>query len=398
MNAYMVESDRKIEPFGDHPRECLIGNRKLGDIQRDVLQSLGITLKTASSVSQVKDSGEHIIFDDRLFFSKELLKEFVRESRRLRQATICAIPPLHLDGVFCKVLATQDVRVYSDRVEYDLHYVPAASSWHRPLPILIEVENYFVSVPLPEHTFGCSEYRIPITDKIIVNIDHWVNLHNANIAMTSVRPTILGSRLKVLTTALKARSLNQSKLVHHINKIGKNCSIHPTAWVEFSILGDNVRVGAGSVLSGALIGDNSSIGNKVTIEFSVVGERCAIGSGASIRFATLYPRTLTMANLIQYSLCGKDAFLGDGVTLCDYRIDGKCIAVMKNGTLIDTNSRVIGACLGHGVYLGAGCIVEPGRAVPNGMHLAPDQSRLINRFDSNGNVPGYRKINTQALH
>ena len=49
MNAYMVESNRKIEPFGDHPRDCLIGNRRLGDIQKEILQSLSLTLETTSN-------------------------------------------------------------------------------------------------------------------------------------------------------------------------------------------------------------------------------------------------------------------------------------------------------------------------------------------------------------
>ena len=72
MNAYMVESNKKIDPFGDHPRDCLIGNRKLGDIQKEVLQSLGLTLKATSNAQQIENPDEHIVFVDSLLFSKEL--------------------------------------------------------------------------------------------------------------------------------------------------------------------------------------------------------------------------------------------------------------------------------------------------------------------------------------
>ncbi len=40
---------------------------------------------------------------------------------------------------------------------------------------------------------------------------------------------------------------------------GVNCQIHPTARVEQSVLWDNVRVGAGAVISGCIVGDGCDI-------------------------------------------------------------------------------------------------------------------------------------------
>jgi UDP-3-O-[3-hydroxymyristoyl] glucosamine N-acyltransferase len=161
-------------------------------------------------------------------------------------------------------------------------------------------------------------------------------------------------------------------------------------------LGDNVRVGAGAVITGSLVGDNSVIDNSVTMYFSVVGSRCSIGSGATIRFSVLYPEILTVARFINMALCGRDAFLGDGVTLCDYRIDGRNVTVMKDGMQVDTGSRVSGVCLGHGVYLAAGCVVAPGRAIPNGMRIAPESSRYVSSWDADGNMPGHRRVSIHA--
>ena len=64
MKAYMVESNKKIEPFGDHPRDCLIANRRLGEIQEEVLHSLGLELKATPEAVQVEDPEEHVVFDD----------------------------------------------------------------------------------------------------------------------------------------------------------------------------------------------------------------------------------------------------------------------------------------------------------------------------------------------
>lgn len=397
MKAYMVESEKKIEPFGDHPRECLIGNRKLGDIQREVLQSLGVMFKTTSNAQQIEDPNEHIIFDDSLLFTKELLQDFIKQSRKLKRPTICAIKPPDLAGVFDRVLATQEVRLYPDRVEYGLRYMPALASRGEPVPLLIDLEQHCAKGPVPEHLFGCRDARVLMSDRVIVQIDHWVNLHNANMAMLeAVLARFLNSKARILGAALRARSLNQWKLLHQINKIGKNCNIHPTAWIEFSTLGDNVTVGAGSVITGSLLGDSNFIENSATVYFSVTGERCHVGAGATARFALLYPGVGFGARLINYAVCGRDVAVTDGVTLSDYRIDGRNVSVMKDGTPVDTGSRVSGACLGHGVYLAAGCIVGPGRAIPNGMHIAPERSRYISSWDADGNVPGHQRISVSS--
>ena len=397
MNAYMVESSKKIEPFGDHPRDCLIGNRKLGDIQKEVLQSLSLTLKTTSNAKQIEDPEEHIIFNDSLLFTKEILQEFIIQSRKLKGPTICAVKPPDLTGVFDRVLATQDVRVYPDRVEYGLRYVPTFISRGDPVPVLIDVEQHCGKIPVPEQVFGCRDARVLMSDRVLVQIDHWVNIHNGNMAMLEAVPArFLNSKARMFSAVLSARSTNQWKLLHQINKIGKNCNIHPTAWIEYSILGDNVIVGAGAIITGSLVGDNSVIDNSVTTYFSVVGSRCYIGGGATMRFSVLYPGITTMARLVNYAVCGRDAFLGDGVTLSDYRIDGRNVTVMKDGMQVDTGSRVSGACLGHEVYLAAGCIVGPGRAIPNGMHVAPERSRYISSWDAGCNIPGHQRVTVHA--
>ena len=398
MNAYIVESNKKIEPFGDHPRDCLIGNRKLGDIQKEVLQSLTLTLKATSDPKQIEDPNEHIVFVDSLLFSKEMLQEFIKQSRKLKRPTICAVKPPDLTGVFDRVLATQEVQIYPDRIEYALHYVPPLTSRGEPVPVLINVEQHCGKAPCPEHFSGCREFRVLMSDRVLVQIDHWGNIHDANMAMVQAVPArrLLNSKAKMLGAVLRARSLNQWKLLHQINKIGKNCNIHPTAWIECSTLGDNVQVGAGSVITGSLVGDNNFISNSVTMFFSTTGDRCYIGGGATLQFALLYPGVNSMARLINYAVCGRDAFLGDGVTLSDYRIDERNITVMKNGMPVDTGSRVSGVCLGHGVYLAAGCVVGPGRAIPNGMRIAPEGSRYIGSWDAEGNIPGHQRVSVHA--
>ena len=200
-----------------------------------------------------------------------------------------------------------------------------------------------------------------------------------------------------MISAFKARSFNQWKVLGCLNKIGRHCDIHPTAYVEASTIGNGVKVGAGSVIRESVVGDGTYIANNVTIELGVVGERSFIGNKSVIQYAVLYPGTFFTNANISVGMMGRKSFVGGGVTLSDFRLDGKHVTVMKDGILVSTDNPIIGSCLGHGVYLGAGCIVASGRAIPNGLRLVPAGHPVIRKCSADGDVPGFQRIEVVPL-
>jgi hypothetical protein len=396
MKAYIVQSNKKIEPFGDSPRDCLIANSKLSEIQEQVLQRLGIELKIIPDAAQIEDPDENIVLADNLFFTRELMKEFVYRSRMLKSCTTCALKPglvtLH------SMVATQDVKIHDDRVEYALRYMPAQKLRGEPVPVVIDPEQFSQVVPMPEHVRGSQPYRMPLTDTLLIQIDHWTNLWAANMAtrLAEVARLMKSPKLKLLGLALRARSLNKWRVLHQVNKIGKNCDIHPTAYIEGSTIGDNVIIGAGSVVRLSVIGAGSALGSNVTIESSILGEECTINSGCTVFLSVLYPRAISSSRLLLTSTCGRDTFISDLAGLADFRFDGKRIEVMKNGVPVNTGVINLGACLGHGVYLGGGCGVAPATAIPNGLRILPKKP-LIGEVSPDGTIPGHRVINTQHI-
>ena len=396
MKAYMVQSNKKLEPFGDPPGDCLIANRKLSEIQKSVLQSLGMELKVLPDAAQIEDPDEHFVIGDSLFFTEELMKKFIYRSRRLKSCTTCAIKPglvtLH------SMVATQDVKIHSDRVEFSLRYMPAQKLRGEPVPVVIDAEQFSQVVPMPEHIRGLQPYAMPLTDILLIQVDHWTNLWAANIAtrLAEVARLMNAPKPKLLGLALKARSLNKWRILHQINKIGKNCDIHPTAYIEGSTIGDNVIIGAGSVVRLSVIGDSSAIGGNVTIESSILGEECTINSGCTVFFSVLYPRAVSSSRLLLTSTCGRDTFISDLAGLADFRFDGKRIEVMKNGVPVNTGVINLGACLGHGVYLAGGCGVAPATAIPNGLRIFPKKP-LIAGVSPDGTIPGHRVINMSEI-
>lgn len=292
MKAYMIKSDKRIEPFGDHPGDCLITNRRLREIQEEVLKDLGLKLITTTStpgVIQEEESGEHIIFDDSLLFTKELLQEFINSSKKLKRCTICALKP----GLFTlrSVIVTQQVQLYADRIEYGLQYAPVRQDRGEPISVVIDPEQFVEAVPFPEHVFGVPEFLTPMTDKVLVQINHWVNLWwgSGLLSLSKAARIRKAPKLRLMLLALKARSINQWNVARRLNEIGRNCDIHPTAYIEFSTIGNNVTVGAGSVIRNSMIGDYTYIQNNATVYFSTLGERCHIHNGTVIYASVLYP-------------------------------------------------------------------------------------------------------------
>lgn len=392
MKAYILPKQEKIEPLGDCARDCLIGNKPLKQLQVATFRAVGLEPIYAADLSHVTDDGEHVVLSDNLYFSAELLREFIARSRQRKTATLCALKK----GGFTLRAAVnvQNVAIRPDYIEYDLRYLPEAKDVNDCWAVVIDPDELHASIPMPVHMCGSDKYAIPMTDKFVIQIDHWVNLWVANIVAALALGARLrkSSKIRQLFLALKARSFNQWKVLRRTNVVGDNCDLHPTAYREGSIIGDGVSLGAGAIVRNSIIGDNVSIGNGVVIEESVVGDGCVILNGRLI-FSVLYPRSFSVAEMITASFVGRDAFIGLNSTITDFRFDNRNVTVFKDGELVDSGNRFLGSCLGHGVYLGSGCVVAPGRSIPCGLRLALAEDKTIrDPLDGRGEIEGYRIV------
>ena len=238
------------------------------------------------------------------------------------------------------------------------------------------------------------EYRVPLTDTMLIQIDHWTGLWAANMAVLLAD----GARLKktpairLALVALRARSLNRWKVLRRLNRFGRDCDIHPTAYIEGSTVGDNVRIGAGAIVRESVIGNDSYIANNATVELSIVGAGSTIFNGCVVQYSVLYPGACISCRYVGLNLSGRNTFISDGVTVSDFRFDRKCVQVLKDGRRVDSGVLLLGTCLGHDAYLGAGCILLPGRAVPNGWRIVPESQRVLETFHSDGQVMGHRVV------
>jgi acetyltransferase-like isoleucine patch superfamily enzyme len=369
MYAYITATAKALEPFGEHPRDCLVGNQPLHRVQDQALRGLGFKPLRVDDVASVRDPEPHLVLEDRLYFTVELIADFVVQSRARKASTRCAIQ----QGPITEhtAAATQGVPLVNGAYVHELRYEPEAAARGVPTLVVIDPEQNYQPLPIARHMTPAREPRLPISDRMMIRIDHWVNLWAANLAgLIAERARLKRGSWRWMRLALKARSINRWNLLRANNVIGADCDIHPTAYVEGSRIGSGTQAGAGSVVRGALIGKRCRILNRATVELSVLGDDAHVMNGCTSQFAVLYSGHMTMSNLVSLSICGRDTFVGDGATLVDFRLDGQNVRVLKDGTTVDTGIAFLGGCLGHGAYLGAGCVLAPGREVPNGWRVS----------------------------
>ncbi len=381
MKAYVVETRKKIEPFGDLARNCLILNRPLAELQRDALERSGLEVIFVSSKVEISDCDEHLITNDNVFFTPELIALFLKLAREGGRVAVCALT----NGTTTQRTGAgiQDVPYGNSFTQYNLCYIPKDGHDNLSRVVTIDPDEFSFSVKVPRHMCGSKGYQIPMSDKLIVQIDHWANLWAANIVAILADGARLERKTwsKKLWFAVKAWSFNKWKILWHLNKSGRGCDIHPTAYIEGSTIGENVTIGAKAVVRESVIGNNVTIGNSTVVEESVIGENCAILKG-HILYSVFYPGVFSFAEMVSASILGQDVFIGSDVTLTDFRIDGKNVTVIKNSKPVDSGNLFLGSCVGHRTRLGSGTIVVPGRMIPCDLQIVARRERIVSgKFD-----------------
>ena len=345
--------------------------------QKEIFQKSDIEPVFVNNENQIQDKNEHVVVGDNVYFTEELFIEFLTKSRQQKSNTICSLKK----GLTTlrTMSSIQDVKYNEDFINYNLHYLSDGKFRGKDYySLVINSDQSSDHLMVPEHICNGEKYQIPLTTKLIIQIDHWANLWVSNVLTALLLPARLklGSKSKLLLIALRARSINQWKVLSFANKIGKGCDIHPTAYIEGSIIGNGVKIAAGAVVRESIVGNHVSIGNSVTIENSVIGGKSTILHG-HVMFSCIYPGVFSVSQMISASFVGKDSFLASGSVLNDFRLDGNNVKLIKDGIKFDSGSTFLGCCLGNNVYLGSGCIVAPGRAVSSGLHIALKKDRVI---------------------
>jgi carbonic anhydrase/acetyltransferase-like protein (isoleucine patch superfamily) len=389
MRKIIIRDDRHIHPFNEEARDLRIQNQPLWLHQRDVLARYAAQEIEVPHFNAIpRDNVETLVHKDNLYFDQEYLDAFMAEARKVGGPCRAALSPDN-KTVSQHVLPLASSYAQEGRLYLaDLWYFPNGVQ-PDPHPIVIDFQTRelgYYRVP----TYMASEggeliFQVPLRG--LLAIDAWVHIYIAD-AVFGVwkrgarfeerlnRDTLYN--LQVLWRALleQKQVLECSELV----KVGRNCSIDPTAVIHGpTTIGDNCTIGAGVVIENCTIGDNVNISQGCQLMLSTVGDGAFLPFRASLFMTTLMDYAIVAQNTcLQMCVIGRRTFIGAGNTFTDYNLlPAPLRAVDANGELREANAPVLGGCVGHNCRIGSGLIIYPARTIESDVVLFASKDRRV---------------------
>jgi carbonic anhydrase/acetyltransferase-like protein (isoleucine patch superfamily) len=408
MRKFIIQDTRHVAPFNQPARELSVLNKPLWLAQRDALAGYCETEIPVESLADVpRDNEEMIVHRDNLYFDEPFIRDFITQARKTGLACRAAFKPgdkalttyavpmsrqIHAEprrdstGRPVRDVRGKDV---VDHYEIDLWYFP--KGYHPEAPIVptfissgwSEVGYYSV----PDYMSNQGNLTHYLTHRSMLSIEHWVHVFYANVILgifsvgyrfEARQAESNFYRLKILWQALleQTQVLSCSALV----RIGKNCSIDPTAVIQGpAIIGDNCTIGPGTVIGNCYIGNNVNIAQGCHLMLSVVNDNCFLPFRAALFMTTLMENTIVAQNTcLQMCIIGRDSFIGAGSTFTDFNLLPTPLKVEAlDGSLEKVGQVVLGGCVGHNCRLGSGLVIYPARMIESDVVLFATPSRRV---------------------
>jgi len=382
LRSYILTSGRRISPFGDAPGDSRILNRSLRERQVEALTLAGVgSPEDAAALDEVTHY-PCVVVADHTWFTRTLLEDFLGQARRTETSSRCAIAA----SVFVEATASlQELDRLPDEsggAAYDLWYLttPVQSLDDlRALPPLAVDPHEKVEEPRlpPQFVNEHTPTRVSITSRGAIHVTHWALVLRANLAAFVATLKDLWERrpVYIVLRFIADRLLGRFRRIR-LSRTGKGCEIHPSAVVEGSWLGDNVKIGAGAIIQGSVIGNDTIVEEAAVVELSTIGHRSWIGRNTVVFMSVMYDGVFSGHRLTQACLFGHDVCTTGGGYLIDLNFTGP-VKVLKDGAVVDSGTNFLGVCLGHRVTMGTGMWIHGGREVPNDTFLIRDPADVL---------------------
>jgi carbonic anhydrase/acetyltransferase-like protein (isoleucine patch superfamily) len=384
----ILRDKRKIPPFNEPARELSVLTKPLWLHQRDTLSRYTTEEREVDSLNEIpNDHVETLVYRDNLYFDQYFIQDFLERAKASGKACQVAFALDDPAILGHSIYLQKGIRRQGNYFVADLWYFPfGIEIVVRPLVISTEPREIgFYHIPTHmSNIYGDLTYNLPT--KPFLSIEHWLHIAHANIDFGIFA---MGARfeqeidrkfalnLKLLWRALVERKqiLTTSALV----KVGKNCSIDPTAIIQGpTFIGDNVHIGAGAVIGNCYIGNNVTIDFGCNLMLSVVGDRSFLPFRASLYRSVIMEDCLVAQNsCLQMCVVGRGSFIGAGTTFTDFNLVDKPLRSHFGGQLEDTGMTALGSAVGHNVRIGAGMIVFPSRMIDSDVILLPSTERRV---------------------
>lgn len=392
MLKIILQAPHPIQPFNEMARDLRIQNKPLWLLQRDLLAPYArreMELPAGARLPVLREP--MLVYRDNLFFDEDYIKEFIRVARKEQRACRAAF------SVEDRAFIEHALPLSSSYTQAGNQYL--ADLWYYPngpeadvYPLLIDLQareiGYYHVPTYMASDSGDLVYQVPL--RALMAIDCWLHVFIADsvfglFARGARFEKRLGSdvgyKLKILAKAIyQGRQLLEcSELV----QIGKNCVIDPRAIIHGpTTIGDNVTIGAGTVIENCIIGNNVNISQDCQLMLSVVGDGAFLPFRAALFMTTVMDNAMIAQNTcLQMCVIGRNSFIGAGTTFTDYNLIPIPLRALDGYNQLSFSNRpVMGSCVGHNCRIGSGMIIYPARTIESDVVLlATRERRVIDR-------------------
>lgn len=389
MRRVVLRAAEPIPPFNEPARELRILNKPLWLLQRDLLARHCAGEFEVDDLADLPDlRGELLVHKDNLFFNAALVDAFVEQARASGRPAQIAFAPDDAAITVHALNLQEGIRLQDNLYVADMYYFPDGVA-ENPAPVVVDTwprEMGYYHIPsYMAPNMGDLIYQIPW--RPFLSIESWVHIWVANVPFGvfcwgRIREQEVEEswrwKLRVMFRSLVERKhfYSCSEMV----KIGKNCSIDPTAVIQGpTVIGNNVNIGAGAVITNSLIGNNVTVMQGSQVMLSVVSDYCYLPFRAALFMTAFMENTMVAQNTcLQLCVVGRNSFIGANNVFTDFNLQGKPIRIWHRGELLPTGMPVLGGCVGHNVKIGSGFVIYPARSIESGCVLpVPEDTNVI---------------------
>lgn len=400
MQAYILETGRRISPFGQPVGEMLVHNRPLREHQLGILRELGCQVETIDDLHQARQKPCLLVYDD-VYFTYHAAAKFIALAQRGRRPAnspgggnttsgnvFAALSASPLTERFVPsfqgrtVAGADDTRLRA----YDFYHLSQWDAGQSPAdqaaPLIVPQYITHRRWRVNRYFDPSGSYTLPMSAVAFCPVQHWSSLLSANVlGMPShFLRSAAAAKMRVATLPLRllwrAASLWPYRLRGKLYLAADGCKVHPTAHVEWAVLGRGVRIGPNAVVRGAVLGDRVEIGPGALVEMSTLAEKATVNGGASVRSCVVGQEGHLGSYFTQLSLLGNGAVLCPASGIFDFNLRGN-VGVQFEGRNVNSGSRLLGGCLGHGAFLGADVFMSSGQELPNGCVLVKNPRDVV---------------------
>ena len=378
MNIYFLKTNTIIEPLNDHVSKSRLRDDELHTFQKQVCEECGLTPIIINSPKEIKNE-ECIITFDYVVFTNGILNQFVQKcSDQSHTVLSCALNVNSSTEYANPLQDIEDLR-QNNIQKYDLYYIktPLENNnqkdieqlkiWLRNESKAIVLDFDIKTKNIIRPNLGAKPYsfEFPIAKEVCGHIRHWVHILWVNHQLLGRRIYYYEKEPKnSFLNNLLARFLKTFKNKKLGNKIGEKCDIHPSSYIENSIISDKVKIGANVCIRNSIIGKGAIISDCTNITNSIIGYDCYTLTNTYITWCVAYPGSNLSNIMLSHTLLGKKIFITTGV-MYFYDSIKDPIKVLDNGKWRSTGKYKLGGLAGHSAVLGTRAIFQPGRALPN---------------------------------